>query len=210
MPTSGNQSTRQRNLPILGSDSAWSQQCFSCGMVRAAQSCPPTLPTPTHSTANLFLRPEQNQNRAGPFSLAELKTHDEVLSGFWKQQGLVIYSWSKIGNRLIFWMEGINCVLSVSRRPDSQGWGLKTAGKKSVVLVVWLGSNWHWDPESAPGPQEQFVFWCLPFPVHKVLVSLRDAWEIKRGFNFTSMCCFFSLPVYSFPLHPSLALEVYF
>lgn len=155
MPTSGNQSTRQRNLPILGNDSAWSQQCFSCGMVRVAQSCPPTSPTPTHSTANLFLRPEQNQNRAGPFSLAELKTHDEVLSGFWKQRGLVIYSWSKIGNRLIFWMEGINCVLSVSRRPDSQGWGLKTAGKKSVVWLFGLDRigtgtpNRHRDPESS-------------------------------------------------------------
>lgn len=136
MPTSGNQSTRQRNLPILGNDSAWSQQCFSCEMVRVAQSCPPTSPTPTHSTANLFLRPEQNQNWAGPFSLAELKTHDEVLSGFWKQQGLVIYSWSKTGTRLIFWMEDINCVSCLQAEgliAEGEGWR-----QRAKRVLSWL------------------------------------------------------------------------
>lgn len=101
------------------------------------------------------------------------------------------------------------CVLSVSRRPDSGGWGLKT-GKKSVVLVACL--DWiNWSPDWEPTPREQFVFWCLGFPQWvKSLVFLRDAWEIKHGFNFTSACCFFLFPVCSFPLHPSLASEVYF
>ena len=164
MPTSGNQSTRQRNLPILGSDSAWSQQCFSCGMVRAAQSCPPTSPTPTHSTANLFLRPEQNQNRAGPFSLAELKTHDEVLSGFWKQQGLVIYSWSKIGNRLIFSMEGINCVLSCKQKARQPRVRAEDSRQKECCLgcLAWI--------ELALGPRigtrtpRAICFLVPPFP----------------------------------------------
>lgn len=35
-----------------------------------------------HTPLQTLPRPEQNQNRAGPFSLAELKTQDEVLSSF--------------------------------------------------------------------------------------------------------------------------------
>lgn len=50
MPTSGNQSTRQRNLPVLGKGGARSQQCFARGK---AQGC---SELPTH-TAGSHTRP---------------------------------------------------------------------------------------------------------------------------------------------------------
>lgn len=94
MPTSGNQSTRQRNLPIVGKDSAWSQQCFSCGMVQGCSELPTHIAISHAHHCKLFWDLNRIKTGQGPFSLAELKTHDEVLSAFWKQQGLVIYSWS--------------------------------------------------------------------------------------------------------------------
>lgn len=62
----------------------------------------------------------------------------------------------------------------------------------------------------ALGPGEKFVFQCLGFPVHNVPGFSETCLGIKHGLNVTSIRCLVLLPVCSFPLHPSLALGVYF
>lgn len=206
MSTSGNPSTRQRNLPVFEKDYEWSQQCFPVVRCTVTQCCPPTSLSPPHTVAN-FSGPEQNQHWEGPFSLAEFKTHDEVLSGFWKQRGLVIYSWSKIWNGLLFSTEGIRCV------PCVTGWvgGLTAEGKGITpqarnVLCRLLGLH----PNLPCNLKNSSPFRASVSQPMMLLASLKEAWGLKPGFRVVSICCLYSLPVCCVTPHPSLGLGVWF
>lgn len=167
MSTSGNQGSRQRNLPILGKDR--SQRCSSCATAQGCAALPTHVAIPHTHRFELSWDLNRIKTGQGPFLWHVWKTHDEAFSGFWKQQGLVIYSWSKIWNRRIFGMEGIHCVpLSVTGGVDGWGQGIRQWARRGLPWL--LGS----DPNL---PWEIVTFRCLRFPVPNVPVFLKEAWE---------------------------------
>lgn len=178
MPTSGNQSTRQRNLPVLGKDSDCGQQCFSCGWEPGCSALP------THIAITHF---------AGTWTEGELgrallsgRVENAWWGAFWLLEA------ARFGDLQLIWdlepahlLHGGHelCVLSGTGRVQGWGRGQKVARKKGAALGAWLGS------EFALEPWEKFTFQCLCFSVHNI-----NGFSEQSLGNKAWLICYFYLP----------------
>lgn len=93
-----------------------------------------------------------------------------------KEQDLVIYSCPEISNKLIFLMEGVNCVSCLS--PGglmAEGKGRRQRARRVPSWLLGLDLNLHWDLEKG-SPSSASVSQCI-----RSLVSLKAGRGLKRG-----------------------------